>query len=475
MRTAVRTFIATMRRKFLIFSFITTSANAQQIYYTVSATEPLRSSCPSIEDVPSYNLAPYTYAQTETVRTALSVPKPTTTNTYGLPWQSVFQYFTNQSSTTWGNWDPSHPTSADDYTNKYGQSAYSSLWESTGLNITRGLLSTTVQPTPIPEKELILPPPLYFGPTSCYRFPKDFILGVAGSAAQVEGAVADEGRGPAYPDSIASILRSTGGEGTDDFTALENYYLYKQDVDRLAAIGMEYYSFSIAWSRILPFGFPGTPVNIQGLQHYDDLINYVISKGMTPIATLLHFDTPLPIFGNFTQALTERPYFSRANFGWSGPDFEDAFVNYGKIVLAHYADRVPIWITFNEPQAGATNGQAVYNVIHSHARLYHFYRQKLNGTGEFSMKMAATPGVPLDPRNSSHIQAVEERVNVLLRPLLDPLVWGQDYPEAYKQAIQDYVPLSRIDLEYMNGTLGKRNMRLKPTADSNIISRLRII
>jgi beta-glucosidase/6-phospho-beta-glucosidase/beta-galactosidase len=29
--------------------------------------------------------------------------------------------------------------------------------------------------------------------------------------------------------------------------------------------------------------------------------------------------------------------------------FEDAFVNYGKIVLSHFADRVPIWVTFNEP------------------------------------------------------------------------------------------------------------------------------
>jgi beta-glucosidase/6-phospho-beta-glucosidase/beta-galactosidase len=52
-----------------------------------------------------------------------------------------------------------------------------------------------------------------------------------------------------------------------DYVANENYYLYKQDIERLAAMGVKYYSFSIAWSRIVPFGFAGTPVNKQGLDH----------------------------------------------------------------------------------------------------------------------------------------------------------------------------------------------------------------
>jgi hypothetical protein len=57
-----------------------------------------------------------------------------------------------------------------------------------------GIYSTTVSPTPVPTSELILPPTDPFGPTDCYNFPDDFILGVAGAAAQVEGAAAMEGK-----------------------------------------------------------------------------------------------------------------------------------------------------------------------------------------------------------------------------------------------------------------------------------------
>ena len=53
-------------------------------------------------------------------------------------------------------------------------------------------------------------------------------------------------------------------------------------------MGMPYYSFSISWQRILPFTLPGTPINQEGLQHYDDLINFVLEKGMEPIVTLIH-------------------------------------------------------------------------------------------------------------------------------------------------------------------------------------------
>jgi len=57
-----------------------------------------------------------------------------------------------------------------------------------------GVYSTTVSPTPVPTSELVLPPQNYFGPTDCYDFPSDFVFGVAGSAGQIEGAAAREGR-----------------------------------------------------------------------------------------------------------------------------------------------------------------------------------------------------------------------------------------------------------------------------------------
>ena len=81
------------------------------------------------------------------------------------------------------------------------------------------------------------------------------------------------------------------GGGPPDITNL-NYYLYKQDIARLTAVGVKSYTFTISWSRILPFGAAGSPVNKEGIYHYDDLINTILEYGMEPIVTLNHFDTP---------------------------------------------------------------------------------------------------------------------------------------------------------------------------------------
>lgn len=113
------------------------------------------------------------------------------------------------------------------------------------------------------------------------------MFGVAGSAAQIEGAVALEGRSPSLLEKLIT------GSQPKDYITNENYFLYKQDIQRLAAMGVEYYSFSIPWTRILPFVLPGTPVNQQAIDHYNDLIDTVLDAGMQPVVTMLHFDSPL--------------------------------------------------------------------------------------------------------------------------------------------------------------------------------------
>jgi beta-glucosidase/6-phospho-beta-glucosidase/beta-galactosidase len=377
----------------------------------------------------------------------------------------VSSLFENVSTTSYGNWNPNTTSTPTDTADPYGQAAWSAMWKDAALaNFTRGLYSTTASPTPIPTSELVLPPPLYFQPTDCDQFPYGFILGVAGAAAQIEGAIADEGRGPASPDFTGQenllgldLSAELGVPQIDnDFTAIESYYLYKRDIDRLVAIGSKYYSFSISWTRILPFALPGTPVNSQGLEHYDDLINYAISKGVQPVVTLIHLDTPAAFFGNgvLNYMLSTRSYFSQNAAGYENTTFEDAFVHYGQIVLSHFADRVPIWITYNEPQNGATNGVAIDHILRSHARLYHFYHEVLHGKGKMSFKNGVAPNVPQDPRNASHVAATKHYNDLYLSSFLNPLALGEDYPDAYKMTIQDYVPLSSQDLDYMRGTIG---------------------
>lgn len=63
-----------------------------------------------------------------------------------------------------------------------------------------------------------------------------------------------------------------------------NYYLYKQDIARIAALGVKTYSFTLSWSRILPFG--SGPVNQLGIDHYNDVIDTCIEYGITPMVRL---------------------------------------------------------------------------------------------------------------------------------------------------------------------------------------------
>lgn len=121
--------------------------------------------------------------------------------------------------------------------------------------------------------------------------------------------------------------------------------------------------------------------------------------------------------------------------------------------MSHFADRVPYWITINEPQAGASNGVAVNTVLKAHARVAHYYRENLHGKGKISMKMGVTPAVPADPSNATHIEAADFLSEFYLGPFLQPLALGEDYPEIFKHAVSDYIPLSPSDLEYMKGTL----------------------
>lgn len=121
--------------------------------------------------------------------------------------------------------------------------------------------------------------------------------------------------------------------------------------------------------------------------------------------------------------------------------------------MSQFADRVPYWITINEPQAGAVNGVAVNTVIKAHARVVHYYRDVLNGTGKVSLKMGVTPAVPANPSNQTHIEAANFFSDLYLGPFLRTLGLGLDYPENFKQAVSDYVPLSPEDLAYMKGTI----------------------
>ncbi|CAI5467016.1 unnamed protein product, partial [Closterium sp. Yama58-4] len=121
-------------------------------------------------------------------------------------------------------------------------------------------------------------------------FGGDFVFGFATSAAQVEGAVAEGGRGRSIWDDFAQRAGKIK-DASNPAVTVDQYHRFKDDVALLKAMGATSYRFSISWSRIIPNGIGA--VSEAGLQHYSRLIDELLANGIAPAVTLYHWDLPL--------------------------------------------------------------------------------------------------------------------------------------------------------------------------------------
>jgi beta-glucosidase len=162
-------------------------------------------------------------------------------------------------------------------------------------------------------------------------FPADFQWGVATSAYQIEGAASEDGRGPSIWDTFSHTPGKVAGGATGDL-ACDHYHRYREDVALMADLGVKHYRFSLSWSRILPAGRGA--VNEKGLDFYQRLVDELHKHGITPHATLFHWDLP--------QALQDRYR------GWQSREITEDFSAYAALVARRLGDRVTHWMTLNE-------------------------------------------------------------------------------------------------------------------------------
>lgn len=387
----------------------------------------------------------YKFTSMTSVRYATPISSAAPVTTY-MPSASMKAIMPkNVTTTTWNKNDPS----ASDWSNPYGQAEWNARWSTfmPNVSISTFSITTTVTPTPVPSSSLIMPPPAGFSYSDAanaksYTFPKDFIVGAASSANQIEGAIQDEGRTPSVLDYFNFYPQAP------DYITDWNYYLYKEDIARLAAMGIPYYSFSISWTRILPFAAAGTPVNKEGIDHYDDLINTCLEYGIKPIVTIVHADEPYEFVMNGGNV--SRAYFS-LNSGAANNTFVDSFVYYSSILFAHYADRVPIWITINEPYYESGNLEGMYNFLEAHTQVYDLYKS-MGGKGMMSYKNADNFGVPLDPNSQADIDATNRYQDFLLGIMSNPTWLGKDVPESVTSTCtNESRPLSAATLARYKG------------------------
>lgn len=91
-------------------------------------------------------------------------------------------------------------------------------------------------------------------------------------------------------------------------------------------------------------------------------------------------------------------------------------------------------------------------MIHAHSQVYHFYHDKLKGTGKMGLKFNDNFGVPKDPKNSSHVEAANRFQETQLGIFADPIFLGKQYPDSVLKTLPGARKLNHTELAYIKGT-----------------------
>lgn len=251
------------------------------------------------------------------------------------------------------------------------------------------------------------------------RFPEGFAWGAATAAYQIEGAVAEDGRGPSIWDTFCRTPGKIAGGHTGD-VACDHYHRSGQDVALMAELGLRAYRFSLAWPRIQPDGTG--PVNPRGSGFYDRLVDDLLDHGIAPIVTLYHWDLPQPL---------------EEAGGWPSRDTAERFAEYAELAYGILGDRVKSWTTLNEPWCSAflgygagTHAPGRTDPADAFAAAHHLLlghgmaarRLKEAGAETISVSLNLSPTEGPDPEAVAMIDGLANRL------FLDPVLLGH-YPQ----------------------------------------------
>jgi len=263
------------------------------------------------------------------------------------------------------------------------------------------------------------------------HFPKDFLWGAATASYQVEGAAQEDGRGESIWDRFCRTPGKVYNNHNGD-VACDQYHRFEEDIALMRAIDIRAYRFSIAWPRIQPQG-SGAP-NQRGIDYYKRLCDALHAQNITPVATLYHWDLPAVL---------------QDKGGWPQRDIIHRFQEYSEICFRALADRIPMWITLNEPFCTAVLGYelgvhapghtdraemiaAIHHLNMAHGRAVATYRSY--GKGQIGITLNTGVIRPATGRKEDAEYA--DRLNDHSRMYLWPL-FGQGYPERYVRQMQE--------------------------------------
>ena len=248
-----------------------------------------------------------------------------------------------------------------------------------------------------------------------------FLWGSATAAYQCEGAWDAEGKGPSIWDQFCHSEKNTTGITGD--VSCDFYHHYQEDIRMMAEGGQNTYRFSISWSRIVPKA--DRVINEKGFEFYDKVLTECEKYGIVPNVTLVHYDLP--------------DYVGDQG-GWCWPGISDEFAYYAAAVFRHFGDRIPLYVTINEPTHNASC--CAYNMILCNAKAIREFRKlKLNAKIGLVHASCSAESVLDTP---AYREAVENGDLFTNDWVLDPAIKGE-----IPQKLIDKVKASGIDLSFM--------------------------
>jgi beta-glucosidase len=196
-------------------------------------------------------------------------------------------------------------------------------------------------------------------------------------------------------------------------------------------------------------------VNAAGLDHYERQVDDLLERGIVPMLTLYHWDLP--------QALQE-------SGGWANRDTAQHFADYSRIVHDRLGDRIPYWLTLNEPYCSAVVGHlegrhapglrdertavtAVHHLLLAHGLAVAALRAGgVTGAVGITCNLTSVHPASDDPADLDAARQVDLHEN---RMYLDPLFRGA-YPadaEAHYAHVTDFGFVRDGDLELISAPL----------------------
>lgn len=159
------------------------------------------------------------------------------------------------------------------------------------------------------------------------RFTKEFLLGAATAAHQVEGNNKNS-------DCWAMEQMEHTSFAEPSLEAVDHYNRYEEDIRLMAEAGLNAYRFSLEWARIEP---AEGEFDEREIEHYRDVIRCCKANGIEPIVTIHHFSSPIWLIGKG---------------GWEAETTVDDFSRYVRYVIRKLGDELRYVCTINEANIG---------------------------------------------------------------------------------------------------------------------------